>query len=221
MENIRQIPYSSIVKHYEECFKEYGDNSKGVDWPNKQDALKRYQVMLEVMKFDTNSFKAPRQPSVLDFGCGLGHLYEYITQNAINVHYTGLDASSLFAQTCREKFPHIDFLEMDILDGDVVPAHKFDYIVMNGVLTEKKELSYDEMWTYSKKLIQKVYQVCNYGVAFNVMSKDVDWERDDLFHLPVNELSKFLTQEITRDFIIRYDYGLYEYTTYLYKKGSK
>ncbi len=56
------------------------------------------------------------------------------------------------------------------------------------------------------------------GVAFNVMSKDVDWEREDLFHLPLNVLSNFLTKEVTRDFIIRYDYGLYEYTTYLYKK---
>ncbi len=51
-----------------------------------------------------------------------------------------------------------------------------------------------------------------------MMSKDVDWEREDLFHLPLNVLSNFLTKEVTRDFIIRYDYGLYEYTTYLYKK---
>jgi len=68
-------------------------------------------------------------------------------------------------------------------------------------------------------MIVRVYNSCNRGgVAFNVMSKDVDWEREDLFHLPLNVLSNFLTKEVTRDFIIRYDYGLYEYTTYLYKK---
>lgn len=49
------------------------------------------------------------------------------------------------------------------------------------------------------------------------MSKDVDWEREDLFHLSLDELSNFLTKEVSRNFIIRNDYGLYEYTTYLYK----
>ena len=55
------------------------------------------------------------------------------------------------------------------------------------------------------------------GIAFNVMSKDVDWERDDLFHLPLSELSSFLSKNLTRRYIIRNDYGLYEYTTYVYK----
>ena len=55
------------------------------------------------------------------------------------------------------------------------------------------------------------------GVAFNVMSKAVDWEREDLFHLPADLLIDFLTKKLTRNFIIRNDYGLYEYTTYIYK----
>ena len=67
-------------------------------------------------------------------------------------------------------------------------------------------------------MITKLYEMCNKGIAFNVMSKDVDWERDDLFHLPLSDLSAFLTKEISRDFVIRNDYGLYEYTTYVYKK---
>ena len=88
---------------------------------------------------------------------------------------------------------------------------------MNGVFTEKRELSFDEMWNYFTKLISIVYEKCNNGVAFNVMSKSVDWEREDLFHLPLDILSDFLCKKITRNFIIRNDYGLYEYTVYLLK----
>ena len=47
--------------------------------------------------------------------------------------------------------------------------------------------------------------------------KQVDWEKDFLFHLPLDTLAFFLTKELTRNFIIRNDYGLYEYTVYLYK----
>ena len=30
------------------------------------------------------------------------------------------------------------------------------------------------------------------GIAFNVMTKHVDWERDDLFHLPFDQLAEWL-----------------------------
>ena len=94
---------------------------------------------------------------------------------------------------------------------------KPDYIIMNGLFTEKCNLSYEEMKEYFEAFIKKAFELCNKGIAFNVMSKDVDWERDDLFHLPLNELSRFLTRDLTRRYIIRNDYGLYEYTTYVYK----
>ena len=61
-----------LIKHYEECFREHGDSHRGVDWPNEQDALTRYQVMLQGISLfpgiSTNSV------SILDYGCGLGHL---------------------------------------------------------------------------------------------------------------------------------------------------
>ena len=73
------------------------------------------------------------------------------------------------------------------------------------------------MKEYYEALVEKLYSICSYGIAFNVMSKDVDWEREDLFHLPLNDLSDFLTKKIGRNFVVRYDYGLYEYSVYVYK----
>ena len=210
------MEYESIIRHYEECYKKYGDSNRGVDWPNEKDTLKRYQVMLELIKFDTYR---KEEPTLLDFGCGLGHMYDFIKKNQINVKYAGLDISEIFVKKCREKYPLNQFYKTDLIKDKDGSIPQFDYIVMNGVLTEKRELLYDEMLLYFKELIKKVYQNCNRGIAFNVMSKDVDWERDDLFHLPLNVLSEFLTKEVTRDFIIRYDYGLYEYTVYVYKRS--
>ena len=213
------MAYMDIVKHYEECFKAYGDNNKGVDWPNESDVQARYKVMLDVVNFDSRRSWEGRTPSLLDFGCGLGHLFQYIQDNHVNVGYEGLDASEIFINKCKQKFPMSKFYHCDLLSDDpenVVP--NYDYIVMNGVFTEKLTMSYEDMLAYFQKLVIKVYEKCNCGIAFNVMSKDVAWERDDLFHLPLNVLSKFIVQDLTRDFIIRNDYGLYEYTVYIYKR---
>jgi hypothetical protein len=96
----------------------------------------------------------------------------------------------------------------------------FDYIILNGVFTEKRELSFDEMYEYFKTLIKVLYLKTKVGLAFNVMTKYVDWEREDLFHLSFDLLASFLKDEVTRNFIIRNDYGLFEYTVYLFKEPN-
>jgi len=204
--------YLEIVAHYEECLARYGDTHLGVDWPRAEHVDIRYRVMLEVIR-DTLS-----KVSLLDFGCGASHLYEYIQRNQLTyIEYTGLDISEKFIALCREKFPSVRYYCMDILtEGDSLPD--FDYVVMNGVFTEKRSLSYSEMLDYFFQVLRKVYEKTRIGLAFNVMSSHVDWERDDLFHLPLDTMAAFVTKELSRDFIVRNDYGLYEYTTYIYRR---
>jgi SAM-dependent methyltransferase len=209
--------YLDIVSHYEACLDRHGDSHLGVDWPKADDATRRYQVMLELIRRPS-----PATPvSLLDFGCGAGHLLQHMQATGLeNVAYSGLDLSPKFIELARRKFPSNVFYRLDLLEdreaGDN-PLPLFDYVVMNGVFTERRSLSFEEMLTYFKRLLKQVWSKTARGVAFNVMSKQVDWEREDLFHLPLDTLATFLTQDLTRDFIIRNDYHLYEYTTYVYR----
>lgn len=205
--------YNKIVEHYENCFKQHGDNHKGVDWPNLSDLERRYEVMLQVIKPE-----AEEKASLLDLGCGTAMLYDYMDKHnwTENISYAGADLGESFVKHCQQKYPTLDFYCVDIIRApEVLP--NFDYIVMNGVFTEKRELSFEDMFTYFKSMLTKVFEKTNKGIAFNVMSKAVDWERDDLFHLSADLLIDFMTKELSRNFVIRNDYGLYEYTTYLYK----
>jgi len=205
--------YASIIEHYECCLAQHGDSHLGVDWPNRQDAEKRYRVMLEVVREKCDGV------TLLDFGCGAAHLYPYMLSSRFApLEYHGLDASPAFCELSRRKFPQIDFTCLDVL---VAPEQlgEFDYMVMNGVFTEKRELAFEEMFEYFKQVLRIVFPKVRRGLAFNVMSKAVDWERDDLFHLPTDPLIAFLTKELSRHFVIRNDYGLYEYTVYAYKEA--
>lgn len=207
--------YEKIIEHYENCLDKHGDNHLGVDWPKLEDVDTRYKIMLDIIKFDEGSnYKV----SLLDFGCGTGHLLDFIKRNNNkSIIYSGLDISPKFIELAKNKYPDSSFYCIDILDYKDSISN-FDYIVMNGVFTEKRELSYDEMWDYFTKMITVIYEKCNNGFAFNVMSKNVDWERDDLFHVSHDSLSSFLCTNLTRNYIIRNDYGLYEYTVYVLKK---
>lgn len=207
--------YIKIVEHYELCFEKHGDGHRGVDWPNQHDLRKRFQVMTDLVLL-----KGPC--SLLDFGCGSGLLLQWLEEKDLTyaIDYSGCDMSEKFIHFCKQKYREEDndFFQIDALKTPDLLA-KYDYIIMNGVFTMKLELSQEEMWDHFTKLITVLFQKANKGIAFNLMSKQVDWERSDLFHVSLDQLARFLTKNLSRHFVIRNDYGLYEYTVYLYKEA--
>jgi SAM-dependent methyltransferase len=208
--------YRQIVAHYEDCLALHGDNHRGVDWPRAEDVDVRYAVMLGLIEPD-----APRPVTLLDFGCGAGHLLEYIRRRGFpGLEYHGLDLSDRFVSLCRRKFPGVPFFVADVLE-DRLESFEFDYIAMNGVFTEKRSLAHETMWDYARAVLRRTWPTARRGLAFNVISKHVDWERDDLFHLPCDELIAFLKAELSRHCVVRHDYGLFEYTTYVYREANR
>jgi SAM-dependent methyltransferase len=200
------------VAYAERCLDEYGDEYRGVGWTKSPaHADTRHRVMLEMIQ------GSPEGVSLLDFGCGAAHFYEYIQRVGLGdrIEYSGLDVSPKFLELSRSKFPDITFYEADLLAGDTdLPS--FDYVVMNGIFTLKAEMSYEQMLGYWRNLTELAFEKAKIGLAFNAMSTEVDWERDDLFHLKFSDATSF-AGELSRRFTIRHDYGLYDYTTYVYR----
>lgn len=194
-----------LVDHYEKCLKKHGACAKGVDWPNEKDADLRYRVMK-----DSNGGWG--FGSYLDVGCGYGRFSEDVYGN-----YVGIDVSAKMIAAAKKKYPLRLFEVRDILKKPF-KAKSFDYVVMNGVLTEKLSLSHKEMEGFAFDMIRAAFKMCRIGLAFNVMSAHVDWKRDDLFHVPFDTMACFLKDCVSKHFSFRQDYGLYEYTTYVYRE---
>lgn len=214
--------YLEIAEHYLNCYKEHGDNHLGMDWPDYEDTIIRNKIMYELIQPQT--FKNITDSTLLDFGCGTGHFYEWlITNHDFKPKYSGLDINQEFIYICKQKFPGVDFIQHDILTDINLCIPNYDYVIMNGVFTEKRTLTQSEMILFFTQVIRIIWGKTNKGIAFNLMSDYVDWKREDLFHVPLNVVCEWLTKNISRDFVIKHGYGgLYEYTVYVYKdKTSK
>lgn len=205
--------YLDIARDYEARLERHGDTHLGVGWPNAEDVPTRHAVMLDVIRAEDH-----REPvRLLDVGCGASALYEHLRERDVaNVEYAGLDVSEKFVELSRRKFPGNDYYRVDLLAEDAT-LPRFDYAVMNGVFTVKAGLAFEEMFSFVQRMLTSVFAMVDRGMAFNVMSMHVDWEREDLFHLPLDALAAFLVESVSRHFVVRYDYGLYEYTTYVYR----
>lgn len=210
---------------YDERYEKYGDSHLALGWPDEEKNHKRFSVM-----------EAIRRPchwwtdiTLLDFGCGLGHFYEWLWHNNKTamyehdsdelspVRYVGLDTNPRFVRACRATYSRVPFVNLDVLnDRDYAGLPPFDYIVCNGVFTEKLDTPWMDQWNYFMVIIERLWKRTQSGLAFNVATADC--ARDDLFDVPFSWMSDFIIHELgVRNFTFRHDYNPWEYTTYVYR----
>jgi SAM-dependent methyltransferase len=208
--------YYDLAKHYEKCLAEHNASYKGVDWPNEQDLVKRFEVALEGMRPSESG-----RVSILDLGCGIGLLVDHLKKKGVidDYEYWGIDISEKMVTVAGERHAQQRFEVRDILRRPL-PSGSADFVLMNGLLTEKTTLSGEVMEDFARRMIKAAFDTCRHGIAFNVMSTHVDWTRDDLFHWPLDSMADFLVAECSRNIVVRMDYGLYEYFVYVYREPS-
>jgi len=208
--------FDVLVQHYEECLDRHGATPKGVDWPTGHDLEARFGAMLGILDRTTE------RPVLLDLGCGPGLLVDYLAaQDRLGtVAYRGIDLSPRMIDAAKERWPDQDFTCRDIL-ADPLPEGSVDFIAMNGVLTERRSLSQARMIDLAQTLIEAAFKTARRGIVFNVMNSHVDWERDDLFYWPFDELAAFLKRSVSRHYQFRADYGLYEYMVFVHHDARR
>lgn len=199
----------SLQHYYDRCLADHGDTAQGAGWPNEADRQTRFRIMREL---------APKgqMQDLCDLACGTGAFLDHlIAAGQPPRRYLGLDISETAIATAQTKHGPERFARHDIL-RDATPE-AFDYVVANGLFTVKDSLSQAEMWDFLRAATTTMWDITRVGMAFNVMSTVVDWQREDLFHVECDALLSWLYGLAGRRVILRADYDLYEYTAYVYR----
>jgi SAM-dependent methyltransferase len=208
-------PTESLRRHYSDKFASHGPTSEGVDWgPNEERMLLRYDKMLSVIA-DVPETKL----SLLDVGCGYGGLLTFMGKLGMQVDYTGIDVAENMIEWATQNQPAGKFLCGDALEFNF--DRDYDYVVANGVLTQKLQTSSVDMDRFASKLIRRMFATCRYGIAFNVMSTKVNFFANNLYYRSPTELFAWCISEISPHIRIDHAYPLYEYTVYIYRSAVK
>lgn len=210
MEKVSEI----LRQHYRAKFDEHGPCSEGVDWgPDFKKLALRYDKMLGVIDLT----KYPN-PSLLDVGCGYAGLYKYAQEKGFELSYAGIDVAENMIAWVREAYPQVEVYTGDILDMQF--DRSFDYVVCNGILTQKLDVPGLEMDAFAARLIRRIYQLCRVGAAFNIMSTKVNFYANNLYYRNPAELLAWCVAELTPHVRLDHSYPLYEFTTYLYRDAQ-
>ena len=101
--------------------------------------------------------------TLLDFGCGYGHLINYMTENNISTkNYVGMDTNSLYIETCKKIYPRNYFVTG--YSNEI--NHNFDYIFCASCFHTTTQDVYKE--------IQILLERCLKGIALSFTNTKFD-----------------------------------------------
>jgi SAM-dependent methyltransferase len=187
------------IAFYTQLVDQYGIDVRSLNWGSKQSQELRFHILSQIG--DLNG------KSLLDVGCGLGDLYEWLAKNKITTYYKGIDITPKMIEKAKERFPQIDFEVVDFIREE---TNRFDFILMSGIFTYQNE-------EFLKIMIERAFCKANIGVAFNVLSDWAPQKDDNEFYADPLQILTFC-KTLTPWIKLRHDYHSRDFTIYLYKK---
>jgi SAM-dependent methyltransferase len=197
----------TLTDHYESCLARHGATAQGMDWGNNTERLDmRFAAIGRAIGL--NDHRAPA--SVIDAGCGCGLFLDYCKLHwPGRVAYTGIDASVKMIAAARQRHPDATWVIGDMIDAD--PPHHADWVVANGLLTERREVSHDRMVQYAQAVLVGMFNHCRHGICFNVLSTHVNFRNDTLFYWEPGEALAFCARQLARHVTVHHDLEMFEY----------
>lgn len=192
-----------IREHYVPLLRQHGPTFRAVDWGSAQAQALRFRVLLDVGDC--------RNVSILDVGCGVGHLVDELVTRRFAGRYLGIDALAEMVACARERHPGSTFDEGDILAGDA--RWTADYVLGTGLFTFS---DFELMQT----TVRAMFAACTRAVAFNALSAWAGRKESDEFQadpLAMVEFCRTLTPWVT----LRHDYLPQDFTIYMYRSTDR
>ncbi|MDQ0273387.1 class I SAM-dependent methyltransferase [Cytobacillus purgationiresistens] len=163
MDNLTNQIYKTFTQDfYQKDLEGITDTYQDVQWGSKASQNIRFEYLYKLFNENTSD-----RVSILDVGCGLGHFYKFLIENnKPDVLYTGLDIHSTFIEFLRTKYPNNNFINKSLFELEV--DNKFDYLVASGIFNIGNiDINMDQ---YLKSSIEKMFNLCDKGIAFNLLS---------------------------------------------------
>lgn len=192
--------FEHMIELYRDAYRRHGDGAAAVLWPKGRQDL-RFEALTRRIREDGFS--------ILDYGCGLAHLRDYLAQRFARFDYTGVDVVPEFVAACRAKYPGSRFIEAG---AAALPSESFDYVVLSGVFnirylpdpTRHQEMVFETLAALWRRVRR--------SLAVNFMTDRVDFRQEGAYHQDIPALLAFARERLSPRFVLDQAYMPYEYT---------
>jgi cyclopropane fatty-acyl-phospholipid synthase-like methyltransferase len=201
---------AALEQHYTELFHKHGDTPQAVQWRDRASQERRFEILAQV--------GLPSNAKVLDFGCGTGHLLEYMRrEHEFKGEFVGYDLTADTVAAAQAKFPAARFERRDIFADGI--GEEFDYVFISGVFNN---LMTDNAG-FMHEVLELLFGHSRRALAFNALSAYVDFFDPGLCYTKPEEVFHFCKERLSPLVTLRHDYFIkpgvvpYEFTMYVHR----
>jgi trans-aconitate methyltransferase len=198
----------NVKKQYQDAYNRHGNSLDAVFIP-KGRQLERFSSLMTYVKKE--SF------SILDYGCGLGQMANYINQQFPKAHYLGVDIVEDFISENNATY---DFGRFEIIRDCYDITEYYDVITAAGVfnLLYVQDIKQHQQIVYDN--LSHLFSKTNDVLSVNFMTDQVDFIQEGAFHQNVNDLYEFAKSKLTKRVALDESYMPYEFTFHFFKDQS-
>lgn len=126
--------HQRILEHYAPRVVPGRDSFDILDWGSKQEQLLRFAVLVDLLhREEDRGHSWPGDASLLDVGCGLADLRDYLRDPLPGVRYTGVDITPQILREARRRQPAARLVLGDIFGAEPFHPRCFDVVFCSGV----------------------------------------------------------------------------------------
>ena len=198
MEGARELYYKDQFQEWNKT--KWNHSPVAVGWlDGRTNQAKRFETLVDI--------GIESGDSVLDVGCGVGHLIDHFNNIGLEVEYTGLDTNRYAIEQAQKIYVNETFIHgtLDVID------ETYDWGLASGVFNY--EFPKLEMLETVNQLVSKVDK----GVAFNLLNGSKKYSSESYeFYQPV-EIFSLLNRQGARCSVVQ-NYGIEnDFTIYIRK----
>jgi ubiquinone/menaquinone biosynthesis C-methylase UbiE len=191
-----------IKKFYSDLIDKHGSNNPySLNWSSEYNQIIRFAILSQVGLFENKS--------ILDVGCGLGHLHAHLKKVCKNFSYTGIDIVPKMISEAKKKYPDVDFRAVDFNEFE---CPQYDFILSSGALSFKIK-NWEKIYL---EMIKRMFKYARLGIAFNALDKTKHVDDETFAAYSPTKIYEFCAS-LTEKLILRHDYLPHDFTVYLYK----
>ena len=190
----------SMVKSYRDSYLIHGDSPASLLTPKGRQDL-RFGNCEPYLPKDTFN--------ILDFGCGLGHLLDFIGERRQNFSYHGVDLVPEFIEHCSRRSDQR--AHFDLVSPDWLPTEHYDVVFISGVFNIKRDEDAELSRRLALDTIKSLFGHARHALICDFLTSMVDFEYPDALHFDPSQVAKYTMEELSRRFVIHHEYLPYEF----------
>lgn len=199
----------------EKIYRELFEQNKGTPMAVSSESMAHKRLRFTKV---TDLFADDDDFTVHDVGMGLADLYAFMQERFAGRRFTysGTEILKEYVEAARERFPGVEFHHRDL--AEAAGTDTYDYVVMSGVFHQRRNSSIRLWEAFAQNIIRNAFAMSRKGIAFNFISPFVDFYQTQVYYANLTKLLHFINDDLSRFFVLKHDYALFEFTVFVYKE---